>query len=41
MVSERLPELLAQFTYEGLGVEEIDDELKRSIEAARQNQVSR
>ncbi|KAG7176605.1 serine/threonine-protein kinase Nek8-like 2, partial [Homarus americanus] len=41
VVSERLPELLAQFSYEGLGVEEIDDELKRSIEAARQNQASR
>ncbi|KAK7065524.1 hypothetical protein SK128_006706 [Halocaridina rubra] len=41
VVSERLPELLAQFSYDPLGVDEIDQELKQSIEAARQNQASR
>ncbi|XP_045610447.2 serine/threonine-protein kinase Nek8 isoform X2 [Procambarus clarkii] len=40
VVSERLPELLAQF-YDNMGMEEIDDELKQSIEAARQTHASR
>ncbi|XP_066971420.1 serine/threonine-protein kinase Nek8-like isoform X1 [Macrobrachium rosenbergii] len=41
VLSERLPELLAQFSYDALGVDEIDEEIKQSIQAARQNQASR
>ncbi|XP_064092354.1 serine/threonine-protein kinase Nek8-like [Macrobrachium nipponense] len=41
VLSERLPELLAQFSYDALGVDEIDEEIKQSIEAARQSQASR
>nr|XP_027223606.1 serine/threonine-protein kinase Nek8-like [Penaeus vannamei] len=41
LVSERLPELLAQFSYSPLGVDEIDEEIKQSIEVARQSQASR
>ena len=41
IVQERLPELLSQFDVDSVGVEEIDQELKQSLEAARQSQTSR
>ncbi|KAK4312033.1 hypothetical protein Pmani_016499 [Petrolisthes manimaculis] len=41
VVRERLPELLAQFEYSGEAETNMDEELRRSIQAARQTQASR
>ncbi|KAB7506753.1 Actin-regulating kinase 1, partial [Armadillidium nasatum] len=35
IVTDRLPELLAQFDFESLGVDEIDEQLRLSIESGR------
>ncbi|KAF2367178.1 Protein kinase domain [Trinorchestia longiramus] len=35
VVAERIPELLSQFSIENVGADEIDDELRRSIEAVK------
>ncbi|XP_063884250.1 serine/threonine-protein kinase Nek8-like isoform X1 [Scylla paramamosain] len=41
VLNERLPELLAQVCCEGMDAEEVSEQLRHSIEVARQTQVSR
>ncbi|XP_018009884.1 serine/threonine-protein kinase Nek8-like [Hyalella azteca] len=41
LVTERIPELLSQFSVESVGVEQIDDELRQCIDAVKRSQGNR